>query len=109
LALPPSQAALIPAPQLPVPPAEGAQTTAASNGVVYNTSPDQQRIRAEKDAALAAKVPGLIGKDGKLTIATTAGSIPLTFHATDDKTPIDPSWISRSWWRTSWAWSWTSR
>ncbi|UKA70966.1 ABC transporter substrate-binding protein [Arthrobacter sp. FW306-06-A] len=65
-----------------------AQTTAARNGVVYNTSPDQQRIRAEKDAALAAKVPGLISKDGKLTIATTAGSIPLSFHATDDKTPI---------------------
>lgn len=66
----------------------GAQTTAARNGVVYNTSPDQQRIRGEKDAALAAKVPGLIGKDGKLTVATTAGSIPLSFHATDDKTPI---------------------
>lgn len=66
----------------------GAQTTAARNGVVYNTSPDQQRIRAGKDAALAAKVPGLIGKDGKLTVATTAGSIPLSFHATDDKTPI---------------------
>lgn len=65
-----------------------AQTTAARNGVVYNTSPDQQRIRAQKDAALAAKVPDLIGKDGKLTVATTAGSIPLTFHATDDKTPI---------------------
>lgn len=66
----------------------GAQTTAARNGVVYNTSPDQQRIRGETDAALAAKVPGLIGKDGKLTVATTAGSIPLSFHATDDKTPI---------------------
>ncbi len=66
----------------------GAQTTAARNGVVYNTSPDQQRLRAEKDAALAAKVPELIGKDGKLTVATTAGSIPLSFHATDDKTPI---------------------
>ncbi|TQJ34330.1 transporter substrate-binding domain-containing protein [Arthrobacter sp. SLBN-122] len=66
----------------------GAQTTAARNGVVYNTSPDQQRIRAGKDPALAAKVPALIGKDGKLTIATTAGSIPLSFHATDDKTPI---------------------
>ena len=65
-----------------------AQTTAARNGVVYNTSPDQQRIRGEKDAALAAKVPELIGKDGKLTVATTAGSIPLSFHATDDKTPI---------------------
>src|SRR6478736_4751885 len=69
-------------------PTGGAQTTAARNGVVYNTSPDQQRIRAEKDAALAAKVPALIGKDGKLTVATTAGAIPLSFHATDDKTPI---------------------
>jgi polar amino acid transport system substrate-binding protein len=59
-------------------------TTAARNGVVYNTSPEQQRIRAEKDAALAAKVPELIGKDGKLTVATTAGSIPLSFHASDD-------------------------
>jgi len=69
-------------------PSGAAQTTAARNGVVYNTSPDQQRIRAEKDAALAAKVPALISKDGKLTVATTAGSIPLSFHATDDKTPI---------------------
>ena len=69
-------------------PSGGAQTTAARNGVVYNTSPDQQRIRAQKDPALAAKVPELISKDGKLTVATTAGSIPLSFHATDDKTPI---------------------
>ena len=69
-------------------PSGGAETTAARNGVVYNTSPDQQRIRAEKDPALAAKVPALISKDGKLTVATTAGSIPLSFHATDDKTPI---------------------
>ena len=70
--------------------AAGAQpaTTAARNGVVYNTSPDQQRIRAEKDPALAANVPELINKDGKLTVATTAGSIPLSFHASDDKTPI---------------------
>ena len=66
----------------------GGQTTTARNGVTYNTSPDQQRIRAEKDAALAAKVPELIGEDGRLTVATTAGSIPLSFHATDDKTPI---------------------
>ena len=70
--------------------AAGAQpaTTAARNGVVYNTSPDQQRLRAEKDTALAATVPELINKDGKLTVATTAGSIPLSFHANDDKTPI---------------------
>ncbi|UVJ39293.1 ABC transporter substrate-binding protein [Arthrobacter sp. CJ23] len=64
------------------------ETTAARNGVVYNTSPEQNRIRADKDAALAAKVPAAIGRDGKLTVATTAGSIPLSFHATDDKTPI---------------------
>ncbi|UKA58471.1 ABC transporter substrate-binding protein [Arthrobacter sp. FW306-2-2C-D06B] len=60
----------------------------ARNGVVYNTSPEQNRIRAQKDPAAAAAVPPAIGKDGKLTVATTAGSIPLSFHATDDKTPI---------------------
>ncbi|MBT8161960.1 MULTISPECIES: ABC transporter substrate-binding protein [Arthrobacter] len=62
--------------------------SAARNGVVYNTSPEQNRIRAQKDAAAAAAVPAAISKDGKLTVATTAGSIPLSFHATDDKTPI---------------------
>lgn len=62
--------------------------SAARNGIVYNTSPDQNRIRAQKDPAAAAVVPAAIGKDGKLTVATTAGSIPLSFHATDDKTPI---------------------
>ncbi|MGO4587772.1 ABC transporter substrate-binding protein [Paenarthrobacter sp. 2TAF44] len=61
---------------------------AAKNGVVYNTSVDQNRIRGEKDTAAAANVPAAIAKDGKLTVATTAGSIPLSFHATDDKTPI---------------------
>lgn len=62
--------------------------TTSRNGVVYNTSPEQDRIRAQKDTASAAKLPSAIGKDGKLTVATTAGSVPLTFHATDDKTPI---------------------
>jgi polar amino acid transport system substrate-binding protein len=62
--------------------------TAAKNGIVYNTSPDQNRLRAAKDATLAAEVPEAIAKDGKLTVATTGGSVPLTFHATDDKTVI---------------------
>ena len=61
---------------------------AARNGVVYNASPEQNRIRAQKDPAAAAAVPAAIGKDGKLTVATTAGSIPLSFYATDNKTPI---------------------
>ncbi|MEE2524262.1 ABC transporter substrate-binding protein [Pseudarthrobacter sp. J75] len=62
--------------------------TAARNGVTYNTSPQQDRVRAGEDPALAGQVPELIARDGKLTVATTAGSIPLSFHATDDKTPI---------------------
>jgi polar amino acid transport system substrate-binding protein len=62
--------------------------TAAKNGIVYNTSPEQNRLRAEKDAKLAAEVPAKIAQDGKLTVATTGGSVPLTFHATDDKTVI---------------------
>ncbi|MEW1821835.1 ABC transporter substrate-binding protein [Arthrobacter sp. NPDC080031] len=60
----------------------------ARNGVAYNASPEQNRIRAQKDPAAAAAVPAAIGKDGKLTVATTAGSIPLSFYATDNKTPI---------------------
>jgi polar amino acid transport system substrate-binding protein len=62
--------------------------SAARNGVVYNASPEQNRIRAQKDPASAAAVPAAIGKDGKLTVATMAGSIPLSFYATDNKTPI---------------------
>lgn len=64
------------------------QTTAAANGVVYNSSPDQNRIQTTEDAALAAKVPASISKDGKLTVGTTAGSVPLSYYATDNKTPI---------------------
>ncbi|MEV8149449.1 ABC transporter substrate-binding protein [Arthrobacter sp. NPDC080073] len=60
----------------------------ARNGVAYNASPEQNRIRAQKDPAAAAAVPAAIGKNGKLTVATTAGSIPLSFYATDNKTPI---------------------
>lgn len=60
----------------------------AANGIVYNSSPEQNRIRAEKDPTLAAEVPAAIAKDGKLTVGTTAGSVPLSFHATDNTTPI---------------------
>ncbi len=62
--------------------------TPAANGISYNSSPEQNRIRAEKDPALAAEVPAAISKDGLLTVGTTAGSVPLSFHATDNTTPI---------------------
>ena len=60
----------------------------ASGTVSYNTAPEQDRIRAEEDPDLAVSVPEQISDDGKLTVATTAGSIPLTFHADDDRTVI---------------------
>ncbi|MEA5456319.1 ABC transporter substrate-binding protein [Sinomonas sp. JGH33] len=71
------------------PGAQAAGATATpSNGVHYNLAPEQKRIRAQKDAAAAAKVPAAIGADGKLTVATTGGSIPLSFQATDNRTLI---------------------
>lgn len=72
----------------------GAAAPAASSGAeaksstTYNTSPEQDRIRSTKDQKLADAVPEKIKKDGKLTVATTAGSVPLSFHATDEKTVI---------------------
>lgn len=71
-------------------PGSAATTVDASQGssIQYNTSPEQDRIRTEEDPALAAKVPEEIKSDGKLTVATTGGSVPLSFHATDDKTLI---------------------
>lgn len=65
-----------------------ASETGTSTTVSYNTTPDQDRVRAEADPDLAAAVPEQISDDGKLTVATTAGSIPLTFHADDDRTVI---------------------
>ncbi|KSU64914.1 ABC transporter substrate-binding protein [Arthrobacter sp. NIO-1057] len=59
-----------------------------AEGTTYNTSPEQNRIRTEVDQKLADAVPDSIKKDGKLTVATTAGSVPLSFHATDEKTVI---------------------
>ncbi|MGP9529112.1 ABC transporter substrate-binding protein [Glutamicibacter sp. AOP5-A2-18] len=72
----------------------GAAAPAASSGAeaksstTYNTSPEQDRIRSTKDQKLADAVPEKIKKDGKLTVATTAGSVPLSFHATGEKTVI---------------------
>ncbi|MEC5201177.1 polar amino acid transport system substrate-binding protein [Arthrobacter sp. PL16] len=60
----------------------------AANGVVYNLAPEQNRIRTEKDAVLAAQVPADIAEDGKLTVAVSPFATPLSVYATDDKTVI---------------------
>lgn len=66
----------------------GTASAAAGQSVPFNDSPNQERIRSTKDDKLAATVPVNIAQDGKLTVATTGASIPLTFHATDNKTLI---------------------
>ena len=66
----------------------GTAGTRAKDSFQYNTSPEQDRIRSGKDDKLAASVPAAIAADGKLTVATTAGSVPLTFHASDNTTLI---------------------
>lgn len=60
----------------------------AKDSTRYNTSAEQNRIRSTKDDKLADNVPAAIAADGKLTVATTAGSVPLTFHASDNTTII---------------------
>ncbi|MFC9247978.1 ABC transporter substrate-binding protein [Streptomyces sp. NPDC057136] len=58
-------------------------------GTGINIGPDQNRIRGEKDAAIAAKVPEAIRKRGTLRLGGSAdASPPLGFYATDDKTRI---------------------
>lgn len=60
-----------------------------ANGIAYDASPEQQgRVRVEEDPELAALVPADIAADGKLTVASTGGSVPLSFHATDDRTVV---------------------
>lgn len=70
------------------PDASTSTETSNAEGSTYNTSPEQNRIRTKVDQKLADAVPENIKKDGKLTVATTAGSVPLSFHATDEKTVI---------------------
>lgn len=71
------------------PDAEKAPASADTNGVQINLSPDQKRVRAERVAAIADKVPDAIRADGKLTIGVSGqGSPPLAFRASDDRTII---------------------
>lgn len=63
---------------------------AAATGpaVRINTSPEQNRIRADGDPDAAALLPQKNRDRARLVVATTAGSAPLSFHASDDKTVI---------------------
>ncbi|MEV0383439.1 transporter substrate-binding domain-containing protein [Nonomuraea sp. NPDC050643] len=58
-------------------------------GKKINIGPEQNRVRAEKVAAIAAQVPRAVAADGRLSVGFSAsGSPPLAFPATDDTTLI---------------------
>jgi polar amino acid transport system substrate-binding protein len=53
-----------------------------------NTSPDQQRIRAERVDSIARQVPQPIRDSGMLVVGTTGDTPPLAFRADDAMTMI---------------------
>lgn len=62
---------------------------ANDNQAKVNTSPNQNRIHADKDDKLAAAVPQAIRDRGELVVGTTGnGTPPLSFRADDDQTVI---------------------
>jgi len=69
--------------------AASAPPDAASPSVLkINTGPEQNRVRAEKDAAIAERVPAAIRDKGELLVGTSTFQPPLSFVADDNTTPI---------------------
>ncbi|RKN03218.1 ABC transporter substrate-binding protein [Streptomyces radicis] len=68
-------------------PADGGAGSSEDAGV--NTSPDQDRIRTDEVADIAALVPEEIRDRGTLEVVNSVGTVPpLNFYATDDETVI---------------------
>lgn len=70
------------------PAASAPNASASSTARAFNLTPQQDRIKISVDSAAAALVPDAIKADGKLTVASTGGTPPLTLFATDNKTLI---------------------
>ncbi|WP_327710603.1 ABC transporter substrate-binding protein [Streptomyces sp. NBC_00464] len=61
----------------------------AADGTRMNLTADQNRVRAERVAAIAGSVPESVRKDGVLDIVNLAGTEPpLSFYANDNRTVI---------------------
>ncbi|GAA3579884.1 ABC transporter substrate-binding protein [Nonomuraea rosea] len=71
-------------------PKSGTPTSASTApGQAINLGPEQNRVRAEKVAAIAAQVPAAVAEDGKLSVGFNGeGAPPLVFPATDNTTLI---------------------
>lgn len=61
---------------------------AAPAGFAINTSPEQNRIHAQKVDAIAAEVPAAVRAKGELLVGTSTFEPPLSFVADDNVTPI---------------------
>ncbi|WP_284978217.1 ABC transporter substrate-binding protein [Arthrobacter sp. fls2-241-R2A-200] len=70
------------------PSAPASNASASSTARAFNLTPQQDRIKVSVDSSAAALVPDAIKADGKLTVASTGGTAPLTLFATDNKTLI---------------------
>ncbi|GAA5173616.1 ABC transporter substrate-binding protein [Pseudonocardia eucalypti] len=65
------------------------QASSTSDAPTVNTGPEQNRVRAERVDAIAAKVPAAVRERGTLIVGDDGkGTPPLTFHADDDVTMI---------------------
>jgi polar amino acid transport system substrate-binding protein len=71
-------------------PVAAAPTPAATGVIQFNLTPEQNRVRAEKDPAAIALIPAKFpfATPGKLTVAVSPWAPPLAAYATDDKTVI---------------------
>jgi polar amino acid transport system substrate-binding protein len=71
------------------PVAQADRPTNDNTAVKVNTSPNQNRVRADKVDKIAATVPQSIRDQGEIVLGTTGtGGPPLSFRADDDKTVI---------------------
>ncbi|MFP3580671.1 ABC transporter substrate-binding protein [Arthrobacter sp. SIMBA_036] len=70
------------------PSAPASNASASSTARAFNLTPQQDRIKVSVDSSAAALVPDAIKADGKLTVASTGGTAPLTLFASDNKTLI---------------------
>ena len=66
----------------------GANASSSAPAKQFNLTPEQNRVKVTVEPEAAAKVPDAIKADGKLTVATTGGTAPLSLFATDNKTLI---------------------
>jgi polar amino acid transport system substrate-binding protein len=61
---------------------------AASDALVVDTSPDQDRVHTQPDPDAIALLPAGAFPDGTLRVSVTQGAVPLAFYADDNSTVI---------------------